>query len=134
MDLLNYVWPGLAVWLAWIWVAIWQWILAKKAMEVMGKTPAMTTFYLTVTILGIALVESAVIYWLVVAFQLLAADGLSNKSGLIPAIVILCFTAGLGTPILSIDINFCKNSGIIGCNNEGGGGGGGGGGTPDCVE
>jgi hypothetical protein len=31
-------------------------------MEVMGKTPAMVTFYLTVTILGIALVESAVIY------------------------------------------------------------------------
>jgi len=76
MEFLNYVWPGLAVWLAWIWVAIWQWILAKKAMEVMGKTPAMVTFYLTVTILGIALVESAVIYWLVVAFQLLSADAL----------------------------------------------------------
>lgn len=76
MDFLNYIWPGLAVWLAWIWVAIWQWILAKKAMEVMGKTPKMVTFYLTVTILGIALVESAVIYWLVVAFQLLGTDGL----------------------------------------------------------
>ena len=76
MDFLNYVWPGLAVWLAWVWVAIGQWILAKKAMEVMGKTPAMITFYLTVTILGIALVESAVIYWLVVAFQLLAANDL----------------------------------------------------------
>ena len=76
MDLLNYVWPGLAVWLAWVWVAIGQWILAKKAMEVMGKTPAMITFYLTVTILGIALVESAVIYGLVVAFQLLAANDL----------------------------------------------------------
>ncbi len=76
MDLLNYVWPGLAVWLAWVWVAIGQWILAKKAMEVMGKTPAMITFYLTVTILGIALVESAVIYWLVVAFQLLSSDAL----------------------------------------------------------
>ena len=76
MDFLNYVWPGLAVWLAWVWVAIGQWILAKKAMEVMGKTPAMITFYLTVTILGIALVESAVIYWLVVAFQLLATESL----------------------------------------------------------
>ncbi len=76
MDLLNYVWPGLAVWLAWIWVAIGQWILAKKAMEVMGNSPKMVTFYLTVTILGIALIESAVIYWLVVAFQLLGAEGL----------------------------------------------------------
>jgi len=82
MDLLNYIWPGLAVWLAWVWVAIGQWILAKKAMEVMGKTPAMVTFYLTVTILGIALVESAVIYWLVVAFQLLAADGLPLYSSI----------------------------------------------------
>ena len=76
MDFLNYVWPGLAVWLAGIWVAIGQWILAKKAMEVMGNTPKMVTFYLTVTILGIALVESAVIYWLVVAFQLLGAEAL----------------------------------------------------------
>ena len=75
-DLLNYIWPGLAVWLAWIWVAIGQWILAKKAMEVMWNSPKMVTFYLTVTILGIALIESAVIYWLVVAFQLLAADAL----------------------------------------------------------
>ncbi len=75
-DLLNYIWPGLAVWLAWIWVAIGQWILAKKAMEVMWKTPQMATFYLTVTILGIALVESAVIYWLVIAFQLLGAEAL----------------------------------------------------------
>ena len=82
MDLLNYIWPGLAVWLAWVWVAIGQWILAKKAMEVMGKTPAMVTFYLTVTILGIALVESAVIYWLVVAFLLLAADGLPLYSSI----------------------------------------------------
>jgi len=77
MEFLNYVWPGLAVWLSWIWVAIWQWILAKKSMEVMGKTSSMITFYLTVSILGIALVESAVIYWLVIAFQLLGADWLA---------------------------------------------------------
>lgn len=82
MDLLSYVWPWLAVWLSWVWVAIWQWILAKKAMEVIWKTPAMTTFYLTVTILGIALVESAVIYWLVVAFQLLASETLGLFSSM----------------------------------------------------
>jgi len=71
MDLVNYIWPGLAVWLSWIWVAIWEWMLAKKAMQVMWKRPEMITFYSTVTILWIALVESAVIYWLVVAFQIL---------------------------------------------------------------
>jgi F0F1-type ATP synthase membrane subunit c/vacuolar-type H+-ATPase subunit K len=37
-------------------------MLANRAMEVMSKTPSLTTFYLTITILGIALVESAVIY------------------------------------------------------------------------
>ena len=67
---LTYVWAWLAVWLAWVWAAIWQWILAKKAMEVMWKTPSLATFFLTVTILGIALVESVVIYWLVISFQL----------------------------------------------------------------
>ncbi len=82
MDLLNYVWPGLAVWLAWVWVAIGQWMLAKKAMEVMGRNTSLTSFYLTITILGIALVESAVIYWLVVAFQLIGASDLSLYSSI----------------------------------------------------
>jgi len=70
-GLVNYIWPGLAVWLSWIWVAIWEWMLAQKAMEVMWKRASMITFYSTVTILWIALVESAVIYWLVIAFQIL---------------------------------------------------------------
>ena len=65
------IWAWLAIWLAWVWAAIGQWILAKQAMIVMGKNPSMHTFFLTVTILWIALVESVVIYWLVVAFNLL---------------------------------------------------------------
>jgi F0F1-type ATP synthase membrane subunit c/vacuolar-type H+-ATPase subunit K len=44
-------------------------------MEVMGQRPQMISFFLTVTILGIALVESAAIYGLVVAFQMLS-DGI----------------------------------------------------------
>lgn len=71
MDYLAYIWPGLAVWLSWLWVAIWEGLLAKKAIEIIWKNSKMTTFFLTVTILGIALVESAAIYGLVVAFQLL---------------------------------------------------------------
>lgn len=82
MEFLNYVWPGLAVGLAGIWVAVGQGILAKRAMEVMGKSPKMATFFLTVTILGIALVESAVIYGLVVAFSLLSAEGLGLMSSI----------------------------------------------------
>lgn len=81
-EFLQYIWPGLAVWLAWIWVAIWQWILAKRAMEVMGKNPSLNTFYLTLTILWIALVESAVIYGLVVAFSIFGNETLSFYSSI----------------------------------------------------
>lgn len=102
MEFLNYVWPGLAVGLAGVGVAIGQGILAKKAMTVMGKNPSMASFYLTVTILGIALVESAVIYGLVVAFQLLAAEsiGLLSSMGAGLAIGLAGLGAGIGEGML----------------------------------
>lgn len=81
MDL-SYIGPWLAIGLSWLWVAIWQGILAKKAMDVISKTPANATFYLTVTILWVALVESAAIYGLVVAFQLLAMENLGLYSSI----------------------------------------------------
>ncbi len=71
MEFINYLWAWLAVWLSWIWVAIWQWILAKRSVEVMWQKPDMATFFLTITILWMALVESVVIYWLVIAFQIM---------------------------------------------------------------
>lgn len=71
MDYLNYIGPGLAIGLSGLWVAIGQWILGRRAMEVMGKKSEMTNFFLTITILWMALVESAVIYWFIVAFQIL---------------------------------------------------------------
>ncbi len=77
MELVNYIWAWLAVWLSGIWVAIGQWFLWKSAVEVMWKRKEMTSFYLTITILGIALVESAVIYGLIVAFQILDKENLS---------------------------------------------------------
>ena len=64
----------LAVGLAGLGVAIGEGILAEKAMEMMGKREKMISFFLTVTILGIALVESAAIYGLVVAFDVLAKE------------------------------------------------------------
>lgn len=70
----HYIGAGLAIGLAALWVAIGQGFLVFKAMEVMGKNPKMSTFYLTTTILGIALVESAAIYGLIVAFQTLSAN------------------------------------------------------------
>lgn len=98
MDILNYVWPGLAVGLAGIWVAIGQWMLAKRAVEVMGKNPAMSTFYLTVTILGMALVESAVIYGLVLSFSIFGSDsvGLYTSIGAGLAVWLTGFWVGIG--------------------------------------
>ncbi len=77
MNELIYVWAWCAIGLAWVWVAVGQGILAQKSMDVMGKNPKLTTFFLTVTILWVALVESAAIYGLVVAFSILAAEGLA---------------------------------------------------------
>lgn len=75
MDLV-YVGAALSIGLAWLGVALGQGILAKKAIELIGKNPSMATFFLTVTILGLALVESAAIYGLVVAFSVLGSEGL----------------------------------------------------------
>ena len=62
---------GLAIGLAWLWVWVWEGILAKKAITLIWEKPELTNYYLPITILGIALVESAAIYWLIIAFQIM---------------------------------------------------------------
>ena len=74
----TFIGAGLAIGFAWLWVAIWQWILVFKSMEMIGKNPSMSTYYLTVSILWIALVESSAIYWLIVAFRILWIDWLDS--------------------------------------------------------
>ena len=97
-NLLHYIGPGLAVGLAGIGVAIGQGILAKKAVEVIGKRKEMMSFLLTVTILGIALVESAAIYGLIVAFKTLSTTGitLTASIGVGLAIGLTGLGAGVG--------------------------------------
>ncbi len=73
MDSLA-IWAGLWMWLAALWVALWQGIFLYRIMNIMGKNPKMTPFFLTLSILWVALVESSAIYWLVVSFQLLSAE------------------------------------------------------------
>ena len=82
MNDLIYVWAWAAIGFAWVWVAIGQGILAQKSMDVMGKNPKMTTFFLTITILWVALVETAAIYGFVIANMILAKEGLSWIAGL----------------------------------------------------
>lgn len=71
------IWASLWIGLAALWVALWQAIFINKIMLILGKNPKMTPFFLTLAILWIALVESAAIYWLVVAMQLLSAEFLN---------------------------------------------------------
>ncbi len=92
------LWAGLAIGLAWVWVAIGQGILAQKAMDVIGKNPRLTGTFLVYTILWVALVESAAIYWLVVAFNILWNDVLTDAQaiGAGLAIGLTALGAGIG--------------------------------------
>lgn len=67
---ITYLGAGLAIGLAGLGVGIWEGIVAKKSLEVMGKNPDMSGTFLVLTILGIALVESAAIYGLIIAMQI----------------------------------------------------------------
>jgi len=69
-----YIGAGLAIGLAWLGVGIGEGIVAKQSLEIMGKNPEMTGTFLVLTILGIALTESAAIYGLIVALQILGTD------------------------------------------------------------
>ncbi len=61
---------GLAIWLSGLGVCIWEWNIAKKALKVLWKNPELSGTLMVYTILGIALTESAAIYWLIVALNI----------------------------------------------------------------
>lgn len=71
---------ALAVWLSGFGVALGEGKLAAKSIEMLGKSPRMAKDLLIYTILGAALVESGVIYGLVIAFQMLANSGASDAN------------------------------------------------------
>ncbi len=82
-----YLWAWLAIGIAWLWVALWEALIAKKSLESMWKNPDLQWSFLVLTILWIALTESAAIYWLIVAFKILKLDPntVSNVSKVIAA-------------------------------------------------
>lgn len=63
---------ALALGIAWFGVTLGQMHIARTSMEILGKNPRIASTLLVYTILGLALVESAAIYALVVAFQIIA--------------------------------------------------------------
>lgn len=89
---------GLAVGLAGAGVAMGQGKLAGVSIEMIGKSPRMANTLMVYTILWVALVESAVIYGLVIAFQILWTAGASEASvvGAGLAIGLAGFGAGYG--------------------------------------
>ena len=69
-----YIGAGLAIWLAGLWVGLWQGLIAKKSLEIMWKNPDLASSFLVLTILWIALAESSAIYWLIIALQIIGLD------------------------------------------------------------
>jgi len=81
---LNFIslWAMLSVGLAWVGVTFWQGMLAKKSVETLGRNPTMYSYLLIYTSLWLALVESAVIYGLVIAFQIFGSSWLDALSAI----------------------------------------------------
>lgn len=65
---------AIAVWVAGVWVTFAQWLVGRTSIEAQGKNPELEPIFKKLTILGIALVESAAIYGLVMALLILYSD------------------------------------------------------------
>lgn len=82
MDSLLFVWAGLAIGLAGLGVSIWEWLVAGTSLEATGKNPELESVFKRITIIGIALVESAAIYGLLVAILMIYSDGLTGMQAI----------------------------------------------------
>ncbi len=80
-------------------MGIGEGMVAKKSLESMGKNPDMSNYFLVLTILGIALVESAAIYGLIIAFQIMNLDPGSVEAWRVVAAGCAIGFAGLGAGI-----------------------------------
>lgn len=93
---------ALAIGLTWLGVTFGEAIVAKESLDVLGKNPDLSPVLKKITILGIALVESAAIYGLIVALLIAFADNITVwtaiASGL--AIGIPWFAAGWGEGLI----------------------------------
>lgn len=71
------IWAGLAVGLAGVWVGLGQSMVAKSALEILGMNPRIASMVRNYTLLGIVLVETAMIYAIIIAFGILGNESLS---------------------------------------------------------
>ena len=72
------VWAGLVIGLAGLWVGYGQSLVWKTSIDILGKNPRLADTLRIYTLLGIALVETAIIYALVIAFRILGDDTLTT--------------------------------------------------------
>lgn len=87
---------ALAVGLSGLWVALGEAALARTSLEMMGKSPRLSGTMMIFTVLWVALVETAVIYGLVVAFAIMwSTAGDANLIGAGLVIGLTGFGAGL---------------------------------------
>lgn len=69
---------ALAIGLAGLWVSLGEGLVASTSLDAIGKNPELEGTLKRITIIGIALVESAAIYGLLVAILMLYAEGLTT--------------------------------------------------------
>lgn len=81
---------ALAVGLSGLGVAIGEAMLAKSSLEMMGKSPRLAGTMMVFTVLGVAIVETAVIYGLVVAFAIMGST--SSDANLVGAGLVMGLT------------------------------------------
>jgi F-type H+-transporting ATPase subunit c len=77
MNEFAFVYAALAVGLVGLFVTLWEARIAKTSIDTVGKNPELNGELKGLTILGIALVESAAIYALLVAILITFTDGVS---------------------------------------------------------
>lgn len=99
METTLYLGAGLAIGLAGLGVGIGEGIIAQRSLKIMGMNPELSGSFLVLTILGIALTESAAIYGLIIALQIIGLDPASIGAGSVLGAGLAVGAAGLGSGV-----------------------------------
>lgn len=112
MDSLTFIAVSLAVWITWLSVTLWEVRVSRTAIEAQGKNPELAATFRSLTILWLALVESAAIYGLVVAILILqkvGVDGFDPRQGIAAALAIALPGAAAGLGEAWVVVNTIKS-------------------------
>ena len=98
MTELSFVYAAIAVGIVWLFVTLWEARIGKTSIDTIGKNPELNGELKGLTILGIALVESAAIYALLVAILITFTDGVTATKAMAAmfAVALPGILAGVG--------------------------------------